>query len=74
MGSDDEPGDRRKEFEELSRSHPVDESSKRVFLEARIERIREDLRLDPAEKERAIAELRKRFLGAVDDVRAPRKQ
>jgi hypothetical protein len=61
MATEDEPGDRRKHFEELTRRHPVDESAARGFLEARIEMIRSDPRMTPEEKERAIAELRERL-------------
>ena len=61
MASDDEPGDRRKHFEELTRRHPADPDAARVFLEARIEMIRSDPRMTPEAKERAIAELRERL-------------
>jgi hypothetical protein len=51
-------GDRRAEFDRLSRQVPRDPEAERSFIESKIEMIRMDPNLSPAEKERAIEQLR----------------
>ena len=64
-GSDDAatPGasDQRAEFDRLSRNTPRDRNAERAFIEARIELVRSDPRLSPADKRRLIAELRRQI-------------
>ncbi|MGA2497197.1 MAG: hypothetical protein ABSH20_05620 [Tepidisphaeraceae bacterium] len=53
--------DVRAEFERLAHKTPRDRKAGRAFIEARIEMIRGDSRLTPANKGRLIAELRRRI-------------
>jgi hypothetical protein len=53
--------DMREEFARISRSVPRDPQAERAFIENKIEIIRNDPNLSAEEKEKAIAELRKRL-------------
>lgn len=49
----------RAEFDRISRQTPRNREAQRAFIESKIEMIRTDPRLGAAEKERAIADLRR---------------
>lgn len=51
-------GDVRAEFERLSQQTPRDPEAERVFIESKVEIIRNDPNLSQYEKERAIEQLR----------------
>lgn len=53
--------DLRAEFEQLSRKTARDRNAERAFIEARIEMIRRDPRLSPADKRRLTTELRRQL-------------
>jgi hypothetical protein len=54
-------GDKRTEFERLSRQTPRDPAAERAFIESKIEMVRSDPRLSDAEKQQVIEELRRRL-------------
>jgi len=49
--------DRRAEFERISRQSPRDPEAERAFIESKMEMVRTDPSLTPAQKERALEEL-----------------
>jgi hypothetical protein len=53
--------DLRAEFERISAQTPQGSAAVEAFIESKIEMVRSDFRLSAAEKESAIAELRRRF-------------
>ena len=54
-------GDERAEFERLSRTNPRPVEAERVFLQNRIALIENDLQLSDAEKQQAMAAIRRRL-------------
>lgn len=54
-------GDMRAHFEALSKQTPRDAAAEQAFIHGKIELVRGDPTLSEAEKERAIAELRKQL-------------
>jgi hypothetical protein len=59
-------GDRRAEFERLSRENPRDLEAERAFIRSKIEIVQSDLSLSEDEKAKIIAELRDR--AGLDDL------